>query len=108
MGSLAAAEPAEEKVQVQVCVEHAGQACYGKIGVVPLSAWHIHRALSAVGQVRLLSSQDFTTKVTADASLKRQRTAQQDALTNIDTDLIASLVRLRGAGGSAKTQRRDA
>ncbi|CAE7450416.1 unnamed protein product, partial [Symbiodinium microadriaticum] len=51
---------------------------------------------------------DFTAKVTADASLKRQRAAQQDALTNMNTDLVASLVQLRGAGGSAKAQRRDA
>ena len=61
-------------------------------------ATDIHRALGALGHVRLLAGADFTAKVTADASLKRQRAAQQDALTNMNTDLVASLVQLRGAG----------
>ena len=71
-------------------------------------ATDIHRALGALGHVRLLAGVDFTAKATADASLRRQRAAQQDALTNMNTDLVASLVQLRGAGVSAKAQRRDA
>ena len=32
-------DPAEEKVQVTVCLEHAGKQYYGRTGVVAVSAW---------------------------------------------------------------------
>ena len=63
-------------------------------------------SLRSQGTVRVLQDHEFMHRVDADASLKRKRCGQEEALASSAT-MLERILTLRGSSGSERAQRID-